>query len=500
MRAGFYRPPGPSSSPLRRWATIGFCLPVTAEADFPVGLGEMFVVFSMQHHALVTAVHVWAQTHRRRLMWGLGLGMTGLAATAFGLAPLAPNAADLPQQTITQVLHPASNVVEQLEALADLPLELYRSDTTRKQDTAESLLSRLGVNDPDAAAYIRQDRQARMLLEGRPQKMVRAKADAAGRLIELVARFPAEQRNLSESHFNRLTLNRVDGAWVTDLETVELQSRVQFGSGTIRSSLFAATDEAQMPDAIASQMAEIFSGDIDFHRELKRGDSFSVVYESLTADGEPINWNQAAGRVLAAEFVNNGRVHQAVWFKDAQRGSYYDFSGKSKRRAFLASPMEFSRITSGFAMRFHPIFQRTMAHTGVDYGAPVGTPVRTVAEGKVEFAGWQGGYGNTVVVRHGGDKTTLYAHLSRIDVRRGERVQQGQRIGAVGATGTATGPHLHYEFRVNGRHVDPLKAARMAAPVPLAEQSRGAFTAQAELLRTKLDVAATIAGDSSRGD
>jgi murein DD-endopeptidase MepM/ murein hydrolase activator NlpD len=123
-----------------------------------------------------------------------------------------------------------------------------------------------------------------------------------------------------------------------------------------------------------------------------------------------------------------------------------------------------------------------------------------VADGTVEFAGWQGGYGNTVIVRHGGDKTTLYAHLSRIDVRRGERVQQGQRIGAVGATGTATGPHLHYEFRVGGRHVDPLRAARQAAPVPLAEQSRGAFMAQADVLRTKLSVAATLVGDSGRGD
>ena len=335
----------------------------------------------MQHQAIVTAVQAWAQAHRRRLVWGLGAGLTGVAATAFGLAPLVPTGADLPQQTVTQVLQPAADVVAQLEALSDLPLELYRSDTTRKQDTAETLLTRLGVNDAQAAAYIRQDRQARKLLEGRPQKMVRAKADAAGRLIELVARYPAEQRNLADTHFTRLTLKRVDGAWVTDLETAELQSRVQLGSGTIRSSLFAATDEAQMPDAIASQMAEIFSGDIDFHRELKRGDAFSVVYETLMADGEPINWNQAAGRVLAAEFVNNGRVHQAVWFKDAQRGSYYDFGGKSKRRAFLASPMEFSRVTSGFAMRFHPIHQRLMAHTGVPTGAPSSTPVWAIRRG-----------------------------------------------------------------------------------------------------------------------
>lgn len=449
---------------------------------------------------VVTAISAWAQHHRRALVLGFSSALAGLTATAFGIAPLAPDAADLPQTVVTQTLQPGTDVRAQLEALSGLPLELYRSDTTRRQDTVDSLFARLGVSDDPAARFMRQDKQARRLFEGRPQKMIRAKADASGKLIELVARYPAEQRSLSDTHFTRLTIKRGTDGWESRSETLELQSRVQLASGTIRSSLFAATDEAEMPDAIASQMAEIFSGDIDFHRELKRGDSFSVVYESLTADGEPINWNQGAGRVLAAEFINNGRVHQAVWFKDQQRGSYYDFGGKSKRRAFLASPMEFSRVTSGFAMRFHPIHQRMMAHTGVDYGAPVGTPARTVADGVVDFAGWQGGYGNTVIVRHGADKTTLYAHLSRIDVKRGERVQQGQRIGAVGATGTATGPHLHYEFRVNGRHVDPLKAARNAAPVPLAEQSRGAFLAQAQLLRTKLDVAATLVGDSSRGD
>lgn len=462
--------------------------------------GFCFAVEGMPLHPVVIAVQEWAQRHRRQLVIGFSGTLTGLAATAFGLAPLAPDAADLPQQVVVQTLEPAVDLGAQLEALSDLQLELYRSDATRRQDTVDTLFARLGVQDPQAAAFFRQDATARKLFEGRSNKMVRAKADAAGRLIELVARYPTEQRGQTDTHFTRLTIKASANGWISAVDTAELESRVQLASGTIRSSLFAATDEAMMPDAIASQMAEIFSGDIDFHRELKRGDSFSVVYESLTADGEPINWNQGAGRVLAAEFINNGRVHQAVWFKDQQRGSYYDFSGKSKRRAFLASPMEFSRVTSGFAMRFHPIHQRVMAHTGVDYGAPVGTPARTVADGVVEFAGWQGGYGNTVIVRHGADKTTLYAHLSRIDVRRGERVQQGQRIGAVGATGTATGPHLHYEFRINGRHVDPLRAARNAAPVPLAEQSRGAFMAQASLLRTKLDVAATVVGDSGRGD
>ena len=208
-------------------------------------------------------------------------------------------------------------------------------------------------------------------------------------------------------------------------------------------------------------MAEIFAADIDFHHELRKGDTFSVVYEALTADGEPVTWAVPTGRVLSAEFVNNGKAHHALWYADASgRGAYFGFDGQSKRRTFLASPMEFSRVTSGFAMRIHPILQTLRAHRGVDYGAPYGTAVRSVADGVVEFAGWQNGYGNVIRVQHGKERSTLYAHLSRIDVRKGEAIEQGQRIGAVGATGWATGPHLHFEFQIDGRHVDPLSIAK----------------------------------------
>lgn len=445
----------------------------------------------------------WLVRHRRPVTVGLSVTLTGLAATAFGIAPLAPDAADLPRRLITETITLPVNPAPGASNLAEAPLELFRSDTTRRQDTPEALLLRLGIVDPAAAAFLRQDTTARKLLEGRADKMVRAKADAQGRLLELSARYPADARlPQSETLFSRLTIQRDGQGWNSRLETDELQAQVRLGSGTIRSSLFAATDEAGISDNVAAQMAEIFSGDIDFHRELRRGDTFSLVYETLTADGEPINWNQAAGRVLAAEFVNNGRTHQAVWFKpeEAPRGAYYDFKGNSRQRTFLASPMEFSRVTSGFAMRFHPILRTMRAHTGIDYAAPVGTPARTVGEGTVEFAGWRGEYGNTVVVRHSADKTTLYAHLSRIDVRRGERVQQGQRIGAVGSTGMSTGPHLHFEFRVGDRHVDPSRALRAAQPVPLPESAREDFTAHADVLQTKLEVAATVSGTSERGD
>ena len=246
---------------------------------------------------------------------------------------------------------------------------------------------------------------------------------------------------------------------------------------------------------MAAQIAEIFATDIDFHRELRRGDTFSVVYETLTADGEPVPWNEGAGRVLAAEFVNAGRAHHAVWYQaDSGRGAYFGLDGQSKRRSFLSSPMEFSRVTSGFAMRMHPILNVQRHHLGVDYAAPIGTPVRSVGDGVVDFAGRQNGYGNVVEIKHGKERSTLYAHLSSIDVRQGQRVEQGQRVGAVGMTGWTTGPHLHFEFRVDGRHQDPLSVAKASGAVPLDTAARAQFAEIARGLQAKLVVAETLAG------
>jgi hypothetical protein len=195
--------------------------------------------------------------------------------------------------------------------------------------------------------------------------------------------------------------------------------------------LFAATDEAGIPDGVATQLAEIFANDIDFRRELKRGASFSVVYEALSADGEPITWGPLTGRVLAAEFVNKGQTFSAMWFKDGEaKGGYFGLDGQSKQRSFLASPLEFSRVTSGFSMRMHPILNSWKQHNGVDYGAPVGTPVRTVGDGVVEFAGWQNGYGNVVHVRHSNERSTVYAHLEPGRRREGQKVDIGTIIGA----------------------------------------------------------------------
>jgi murein DD-endopeptidase MepM/ murein hydrolase activator NlpD len=437
----------------------------------------------------------FAKQYRRGLVATVVLGLGGFGVTAFGIAPLAPDAAQLPQRLVTEAVQ-TEDVSLQLEALAAHPLALRRNEITRGTDTPESLLARLGVVDASATMFLRTDATARRLLAGRGGKMVQAEIDENGHLTQLVARYPAERSEQFKTHFTRLTIDRTSGRWLARLETQPLLARERMGSGTIRSSLFAATDDANLPDSIAQQLAEIFSTEIDFHRELRKGDTFSVVYEALTADGEVIAWNEGAGRVLAAEFVNGGKTHKALWFGQAAngRGAYFSPDGQSKRRAFLASPMEFSRVTSGFAMRMHPILNTWRAHLGVDYGAPVGTPVRSVGDGVVEFAGQQNGYGNVVQLGHGNSRSTLYAHLSRIDVKKGQRVEQGQRIGAVGMTGWSTGPHLHFEFRVNGKHQDPLVIAKASEPVTLEPALRARFAEVAKAAETQLDIAETLKG------
>ena len=433
--------------------------------------------------------------HPRRLPPALTAVLGGFAVTAFGIAPLAPDAADLPQRMVAETVA-LPGLEQQAEELAFHDLQLWRSDTTRASDTADTLLRRLGVADPAAAAYIRGDTVARRLIEGRPGKMVQALALADGTLLEIVARYPASESSKQSTHFTRLTLTRAEGQFTSRIETAALQVQVRLGSGAIRSSLFAATDESGLPDSIAAQIADIFSADIDFHRELRKGDRFSVVFEALTADDQPITWNEGTGRVLAAEFVQGRGTSTAVWFNDPAtgKGAYFDVAGRSKRGSFLASPLAFSRVSSGFAMRLHPILQTWRAHNGIDYAAPKGTPVRSVGDGIVEKAGWQNGYGNVVSLKHAGNKSTVYAHLSAIDVRNGQRVAQGQTIGAVGATGWATGPHLHFEFRIGGDFQDPRQIARQTEAVTMDARSSVRFQALASTAQARL-----VAADSMRG-
>jgi murein DD-endopeptidase MepM/ murein hydrolase activator NlpD len=276
-----------------------------------------------------------------------------------------------------------------------------------------------------------------------------------------------------------------DGARLAVTENrAVLSTRLEMKSAEIRSSLFAATDAAGIPDSVAMQLADIFGGDIDFHRDLRQGDRFAAIYEIYGFQGRTLR----TGRVLAAEFVSQGRSYRAIWYPAGQSAGYYAPDGKNLRKAFLRSPLEFSRVSSGFGPRMHPFLQTWRAHQGVDYAAPQGTRVRATGDGVVESAGSSGGYGNAVVLRHDNQNATLYAHLSGFarGIRKGVRVAQGETLGFVGQTGWATGPHLHYEFRVGGVARNPLRLALPAA-LPVAAQDMPDFRAQGAPLVARLD-------------
>ena len=425
-------------------------------------------------------------------MAALATVLLGTGVTAFGVAPLAPDAADLPVVQVVEQVQPLP-VRSQTDALLDHRFSLYRTEVTRSSDSAESLLRRLNIADPTAAAFLRQDAMVRQMILGRAGKTITAEANDEQQLLKLSLRWATDDENF----FQRLVIERKGNGFASRVESAPYARSSRLATGLIKSSLFAATEEAGLPDSIATQIAEIFSGSIDFHRSLRKGDRFSVLYETLEADGEALR----PGRVLSTEFINAGKAFQAMWFRDETqprsskgeiRGAYYSLDGKSLRRAYLASPLEFSRITSGFKMRLHPIHNTWRAHLGVDYGAPTGTPVRSVGDGVVDFAGSQNGFGNVVFINHGKGHTTVYAHLSRILVGKGERVSQSQHIGAVGATGWATGPHLHFEFRIAGVHKDPLTIAEQSDSVPLPTAAMPAFRQMAGMMRQQLDAAGVM--------
>lgn len=404
----------------------------------------------------------------RRGLLALLLPFVGIMA-AFGIAP----------DTITDTIERTS-VVEQialpaLPSAGDATESYWREARIERGDTIASILQRLQIDDASAGQVLQRTSEARLLYRLIPGRTIRAHTTAAGQLLAL--------RYLNGTQL--LKIDREGDALVVSEGAAEVETRLHMRSGEIRSSLFAATDAAGMSDAVAVQIAEVFSTDIDFHRDLRKGDRFAAVYEVQYHQGEPVK----TGRLLSAEFVNNGKTFQAVWFQNPDgEGGYYTPDGKNIRKAFLRSPLEFSRISSGFTMsRFHPVLQTWRAHKGVDYAAPTGTRVRATGDGIIEFVGRQGGYGNLVVLRHQSKYTTWYGHLSGFapGMQKGKRIVQGDVIGFVGSTGIATGPHLHYEFRTNDVHQDPLRVAMPPAP-PLAPQHRAAFDENARPLAERL--------------
>jgi murein DD-endopeptidase MepM/ murein hydrolase activator NlpD len=372
--------------------------------------------------------------------------------TAFGIAPG------------TEVEMADSRLMEQrvanLELASEAPsLERFASqERVLRGDTVAALFDRLGVRDSQALDFLRNDAAGRQLFRQLvPGRMIQAETGIAGDLLAL--RYMLGGTSMLE-------VTRTPAGLTAKQRPVAEETRRFYKSATIRSSLFAATDAAGIPDAVAAQITRVFATDIDFHTDLRKGDRLSVVYEMVYESGEPI----APGRIVAAQFVNDGHAYEAILFRDENgEEGYYSPDGTNRAKSFMRSPLEFSRISSGFGSRFHPIFNNWRAHTGVDFAAPRGTRVLATADAQVVSLGRRGGYGNAIELRHSGGITTLYAHLSAFasGLRPGARVRQGEVIGFVGMTGYATGPHLHYEFKIGGVLQDPMKVALpKAQPVP----------------------------------
>ncbi len=271
-----------------------------------------------------------------------------------------------------------------------------------------------------------------------------------------------------------LRVTRRGESYQAEVLTREFEVRPAVAQGVITSSLFGAVSDAGEQDQLALDLAEIFAWDVDFNTELQKGDTFRVAVEKLHLDGRFVRY----GRILSAELVRGPRVIRAMWFDSRNGAGYYTPDGTPLRKAFLRSPLKFSRISSGFThARFHPILKKSRPHLGVDYAAPVGTPVRASGGGVVTLAGWRGGYGKTVKIRHPNGYETLYGHLSRIGVKKGQRVEQADVIGAVGTTGMSTGPHLDYRMIKDGVYVNPLKLKSPRAE-PILAAEKAAFEAE----------------------
>jgi murein DD-endopeptidase MepM/ murein hydrolase activator NlpD len=446
--------------------------------------------FSLELLALAIAhsqtLRAFVARHPKHVTAALAVVLLGGGGGAFAVANLGPDASNLPVRILVENLE-TPHLEQQVAELEQKTLKLYRNDITRGSDTAESLLRRLGLLDSAAAAYIRQTPEVRQALLNRSGRNVSVEANEQQQLLTLTTRW---LKNDNDTQFQRMVITRNDNnKFSVRTDSAPLTASVRMTGGTVASSLYAASDEARLPDNVTRQLADVFSGQIDFHRALRKGAIFSVVYETLEAEGEPLR----AGRLLSAEITNDKKTYDAVWFQEpGHKGAYYTMSGDSLRRAFLASPMPYSRRTSGFGMREHPIFHTQRAHLGVDYAAPKGTPVISVADGVVVESGFSGGFGNMVVVQHNARQSTLYAHLSKIAVRKGQTIKQGDNLGAVGATGWATGPHLHFEFRINGRHVDPLTLAQQGSSEPISAALRPQFNQRAQYARSQLMAAAQM--------
>jgi len=437
-------------------------------------------------------------THGHWLLLGISLIVSGILISAY-TDDAAANRPDL-----------ANVISNSATPLSDTPLPLPAAETSaadndgtnensatttskgkwqtvkvKRGDNLSVIFARYGISPQSLHSILSLGDDTKTLKRIHPGQTIKLELAEQSKLLELMY-------DMDPVRSLRVWQNGDDG-FKSNLIERPVEHRTEHSAGVITSSLFEAAQQAGMSDRMTMELAGIFGWDIDFALDIRDGDSFSVIYDDLYVGGKRLRH----GDILAAEFVNQGTAYRAVRFTDANGHSdYYSPDGKSMRKAFLRTPVQFSRISSYFSTaRYHPILNRIRAHKGVDYAAPIGTPVKATGDGKVVAAGRRGGYGNAIELQHGARYSTLYGHLSRFarGIHRGAHVHQGQIIGYVGMTGLATGPHLHYEFRIDGVHRNPLKVKLPdAAPIP--SQYKQAFMITSRRILAQLD---TIDGTSS---
>ena len=419
-------------------------MPISIKSAIPGLSTRTAVVLQLALVASIAALALWPRDHEIELR------------TAHASVPEAPT----PQ--------PAPAPQEANLAFSTIEVVVMRNDTM------DRLFRRLELNLADLATLRNLPALRSHVDRLKPGELLRFK-HRDGELVGL-------ERKLSDSE--TLQVTRDERGFSSNVLENPLEVHTRTASATIHNSLFQAAGEAGLTDRVAFDLAEIFQYDIDFVLDIQAGDRFTVVYEEIYQDGAPLR----IGNILAAKFVNEGREYRAVRYIDSEgHGQYFSPDGKSLRKAFIRAPVQFSRVSSRFNLsRKHPVLNRIRAHKGVDYAAPTGTPVRAAGEGRVRFVGRQGGYGNVIELEHGSGVVTVYGHLSRFasKLRRGQRVELAQVIGYVGSTGLATGPHLHYEYRVRGVHKNPQTVPLPdAEPIPAVERERF-LTATADLVNT----------------
>ncbi|WP_297574447.1 peptidoglycan DD-metalloendopeptidase family protein [uncultured Deefgea sp.] len=418
-----------------------------------------------------SALSTQASWQKRHLAWLTAAVFLPLSlmVTAYGVVEYGPSEPVNVRQVTQQLITP--NIIS---VQSDTPF--WREEIIQTGDGLGKLFNKLSISDSQAWDFIRTDPAARVLYELSAGRLIRAQTTPDGRLVQM-------------SYLNKAgELIQVirDGEQLrTQIAPAVAEKYTQQKSGTISSSFYGATDAIGLPDEIAQQLIEAFDQKVDFHNNLKAGDHFSVIYEVEKSGGEDLR----TGRILAAQFTNNGQTHEVFWFAGAGiEGAYFDQNGETSGQSFLANPVKFSRISSGFSRRFHPVLFKWKSHKGVDYAAPTGTPVYSAADGVVSRVTQDGGYGKFIEIKHGDQYSTLYAHLSAFakGLKAGQSIKKGDVIGAVGRTGRVTGPHLHYEFKVKGTQVNPL-TLKLPNSKPLNATQLAQF--KPHVLRTKQQLA-----------